>query len=151
MEVILKRNFNKLGYKNDIVKVKDGYALNFLIPRNIAGFATESEKKVAQENIKQGLKKQEKMRNEALDLSKKIEGTTLTFEVNCDKNGEISQAISSVQIVNKLKQQFDFDFHKNSIIFDKKINKLGKYNGVLTIFRDVVANISIEIKKTKSE
>ena len=49
MEVILKRNFNKLGYKNDIVKVKDGYALNFLIPRNIAGFATESEKKVAQE------------------------------------------------------------------------------------------------------
>ena len=75
----------------------------------------------------------------------------MTFEVNCDKNGEISQAISSVQIVNKLKQQFDFDFHKNSIIFDKKINKLGKYNGVLTIFRDVVANISIEIKKTKSE
>lgn len=151
MEVILKRNFNKLGYKNDIVKVKDGYALNFLIPRNIAGFATESEKKVAQENIKQGLKKQEKMRNEALELSKKIEGTTLAFEVNCDKNGEISQAISSVQIVNKLKQQFDFDFHKNSIIFDKKINKLGKYNCVLTIFRDVVANISIEIKKTKSE
>ena len=151
MEVILKRNFNKLGYKNDIVKVKDGYALNFLIPRNIAGFATESEKKVAQENIKQGLKKQEKMRSEALDLSKKIEETTLTFEVNCDKNGEISQAISSVQIVNKLKQQFDFDFHKNSIIFDKKINKLGKYNCVLTIFRDVVANISIEIKKTKSE
>lgn len=151
MEVILKRNFNKLGYKNDIVKVKDGYALNFLIPRNIAGFATESEKKVAQENIKQGLKKQEKMRNEALDLSKKIEETTLTFEVNCDKNGEISQAISSVQIVNKLKQQFDFDFHKNSIIFDKKINKLGKYNCVLTIFRDVVANIFIEIKKTKSE
>ena len=67
MEVILKRNFNKLGYKNDIVKVKSGYALHFLIPRNIAGFATESEKKVAQENIKQGLKKQEKMRNEALD------------------------------------------------------------------------------------
>ena len=62
MEVILKRNFNKLGYKNDIVKVKSGYALHFLIPRNIAGFATESEKKVAQENIKQGLKKQEKMR-----------------------------------------------------------------------------------------
>ena len=151
MEVILKRNFNKLGYKNDIVKVKDGYALNFLIPRNIAGFATESEKKVAQENIKQGLKKQEKMRSEALDLSKKIEETTLTFEVNCDKNGEISQAISSVQIVNKLKQQFDFDFHKNSIIFEKKINKLGKYNCVLTIFRDVVANIFIEIKKTKSE
>ena len=75
----------------------------------------------------------------------------MTFEVNCDKNGEISQAISSVQIVNKLKQQFDFDFHKNSIIFDKKINKLGKYNCVLTIFRDVVANIFIEIKKTKSE
>ena len=151
MEVILKRNFNKLGYKNDIVKVKDGYALNYLIPRNIAGFATESEKKVAQENIKQGLEKQKRMRNEALDLSKKIEGTTLTFEVNCDKNGMISQAISSIQIINKLKQQFDFDFHKNSIIFDEKINKIGKYNCILTIFRDVVANIFIEIKKTKSE
>ena len=153
MEVILKKNFNRLGYKNDIVKVRKGYGLNFLIPRKIADFATDSAKKNAQENVKQSLKKIERLRNEALELSKKLTETPICFEINDEKNVKLSQIVSVTLIINKLKQQFDFDFHKNSIILNKKIGMIGEHSVDVKIFRDIVAKvkIKIELKKIESE
>ena len=71
MEVILKQDIHTLGYKNDIVTVKNGYGRNYLIPSGLAILATESAKKVHAENMKQRAHKEEKIKNEALDIAKK--------------------------------------------------------------------------------
>ncbi|MDI3520747.1 MAG: large subunit ribosomal protein, partial [Anaerophaga sp.] len=74
MEVILKEDVANLGHKNDIVTVRPGYGRNYLIPRGIAILATESAKKVFAENKKQQAHKEEKIRNEALELARQLEG-----------------------------------------------------------------------------
>ena len=89
MEVILKQDLKGLGYKNDIVKVKNGYGRNFLIPQRIAVLATESNKKMQAEEIKQSSFKEQKLRNEATAMAAKFADVTVKVGA---KAGEIGRA-----------------------------------------------------------
>ena len=77
MEIILKQDINNLGYKNEIVTVKDGYARNYLIPNKMAILATERNRKMLAEEIRQQAHKEEKIKNEAMDKAKALEGLKL--------------------------------------------------------------------------
>ena len=77
MEVILKQDMQGLGYKNDLVKVKDGYGRNYLIPNGIALLATESNKRMLAENTKQAAHKAEKIKTAAIDLAAKLGDITV--------------------------------------------------------------------------
>ena len=87
MEIILLEDVNNLGFKNDVVNVKNGYGLNFLIPQGKAILATPSAKKVLAENLKQQAKKLEKIKADAQAKADKLNGVSLTFAVKTSENG----------------------------------------------------------------
>ena len=98
MEIILKQDVANLGHKDDIVKVRNGYAVNYLIPQGMAILATESAKKVLAENIRQRAHKEAKLREEASALAAKINGLTVKLTAKMSSKGKIFGSVGNIQI-----------------------------------------------------
>jgi large subunit ribosomal protein L9 len=145
MEIILKQDINKLGYKDDIVSVKDGYARNFLIPKGMAVCATPSAKKVHQENLKQRSHKEEKLRAEAQANAEKMNGVKLTIGAKTSSKGKIFGSVNTIQIAEALKTEgYDID-RKDITLKDELIKEIGTYTAVIRLHRDVRVEIQFEI------
>jgi large subunit ribosomal protein L9 len=113
MEILLTKNFESLGEKNDIVTVKNGYARNYLIPNGIAILATESVKKMQAETLKQRAHKETKLKDEAEKIAKSIKKATVNVAAKVGENGKIFGSVSSIQLVDTLKSLgFDIDRKK---------------------------------------
>ncbi|MDR0618764.1 MAG: 50S ribosomal protein L9 [Bacteroidales bacterium] len=146
MEIILTQDVAKLGYKNDIVTVKNGYANNFLIPKGMAVMATESLKKVLAENIKQQSFKEEKTRKDAEMKASKIEGLTVRVAAKAGTSGKIFGSVNSIQVAEALKNQHSVEVDRKSIVIDgDSIKEIGIYKAVVTLYRDIKANISLDV------
>lgn len=110
MEVILKKNVNKLGYANEIVKVKPGYGRNFLIPQGYAILATASAKKAHEEILKQKSHKEAKLQSEAQEMADKIAKLELSIQTKAGDNGKIFGSINTIQLAEALKKEgFEVD------------------------------------------
>ena len=110
MELILKEDVINLGYKDDIVKVKDGYGRNYLIPTGKAVIATESAKKVLAENLRQRAHKLAKIKADAEALAAKLEGVSLTIATKVSATGAIYGSVGAIQIAEELaKLGFEID------------------------------------------
>ncbi|HKL09303.1 MAG TPA: 50S ribosomal protein L9 [Bacteroidales bacterium] len=145
MEIILKEDVNKLGHKDDIVNVKDGYARNFLIPNGLAVIATTSAKKMHEENKKQRAHKEEKIKNQALEVAKKLENKTLTIGAKTSSTGKIFGSVNTIQIAEKLNAEgFDID-RKNITITEDQIKEVGKYKASIKLHKEVVVDIELEV------
>ncbi|MDR0711561.1 MAG: 50S ribosomal protein L9 [Prevotellaceae bacterium] len=145
MEIILKQDVANLGSKDDIVKVKNGYANNYLIPYGYATVATESAKKVHAENQRQRAHKLEKVKADADALAAKIEGITLTVGAKASSTGKIFGSVNTIQISEALKAKgFDVD-RKQITINDEQIKALGKYSAEVKLHRDVKVKIDFEV------
>lgn len=147
MEVILKQDVNKLGYKDEIVKVKDGYANNYLIPQGYAIVATSSNKKILAENIKQRTFKEAKLRQDAEEFAaslSKIEG--LRIAAKASESGKIFGSVNTIQISDAIKAQFgiEVDRKKISIVGDA-IKELGTHKVVVSVYKDIKPEISFEV------
>ena len=105
MEVILKKNVDKLGYTNEIVNVKPGYGRNFLIPQGYAILATASAKKAHEEVMRQKAHKETKMLAEAQELATKLEAVTVTIVTKAGENGKIFGSVNTVQLSEALKKE----------------------------------------------
>ena len=103
MEVILIQDVNKLGQKDDIVKIKDGYGRNFLIPKGYAIAATASSKKIHAENMRQRAHKEEKIKAVAQELAAKLENVKLTVGAKASSTGKIFGSVNTIQIAESLK------------------------------------------------
>lgn len=147
MEIILKQDMSNLGYKDDIVKVKDGYANNFLIPQGYAMVATASNKKIIAENLKQRAFKEEKLRKDAETLVAvytKIEG--LKIGAKASENGKIFGSVNAIQLADSIKQQFDIEVDRKRIsIKGDSIKTLGTYKAVISAYKDLKAEIEFEV------
>ena len=99
MEVILKKNVDKLGYANDVVSVKPGYGRNFLIPQGYAILATASAKKAHEDMMKQKYHKETKLVAEAEEIATKIAGLTVTISTKAGENGKIFGSINTIQLI----------------------------------------------------
>ena len=97
MEIILKQDVQNLGHKDDIVKVRNGYALNYLIPQGMAIMATESAKKVHAENMRQRAHKEAKLRDDAQALAAKLEGVQVTVATKVSSTGQIFGSVNNIQ------------------------------------------------------
>ena len=104
MEVILKKNVSKLGYTNDIVKVKPGYGRNFLIPQGYAVLATASAKKAHAEVLKQKSHKEEKLLSEAQGIAEKIGNLEISIATKAGDKGKIFGSINTIQLSDALKK-----------------------------------------------
>ena len=102
MEIILKKDVAKLGLADDIVKVKTGYAVNYLIPQGYAILATPSAKKILAENIRQRAHKEAKLRSDAEALAAKLAGMTVKVAVKVSENGKIYGSVTTMQIADAL-------------------------------------------------
>ncbi len=147
MEIILKQDVNKLGYKDEIVKVKDGYANNYLIPQGYAVVATSSNKKILAENLKQRAFKEEKLRKDAEEYAAslaKVEG--LKIAAKASESGKIFGSVNTIQIADAIKAQFgiDVDRKKISIVGDA-IKEVGNHKVVVSVYKDIKPEISFEV------
>ena len=128
MEVILKQDINRLGNKNDIVTVKPGYANNYLIPQGLATLATESAKKVLAENQKQQAHKEEKLRNDALELAKQIENKEIKIGAKTSTTGKIFGSVNTIQIAEALaKKGITVDRKQITIEWKLTLRQLSRY------------------------
>ena len=125
MEIILKEDVMGLGYKNDIVTVKDGYGRNYLIPTGKAVLASVSAKKMLAEELKQRAHKLEKIKNEALALAEKLGAVSLTIPTKVSATGVIYGSVNSLQIADELKKLgYDID---RKVIDVKDVKEVGSY------------------------
>jgi large subunit ribosomal protein L9 len=145
MEILLTKNFESLGEKNDIVTVKNGYARNYLIPNGIAILATESVKKMQAETLKQRAHKETKLKEEAEKIAKSIQKATVNVAAKVGENGKIFGSVSSIQLVDTLKSLgFDID-RKNVKLSNNNIKSIGKYTANIKLHKEVEVTIDFEV------
>jgi large subunit ribosomal protein L9 len=144
MELILKEDVKNLGYKNDTVIVKPGFARNFLIPQGLAVVATESQKKILAENIRQAAHKLEKVRLDAENLANNIGELTLTLTTRAGESGKIFGKITSLQVADALKAR-GYDVDRKRIDCTEEIKNLGTYTVNLNLHREVKHSVIVNV------
>jgi large subunit ribosomal protein L9 len=145
MQVILKKDVENLGYANDLVKVREGYARNYLLPRGLATVATPSEQKQLAETLKQRAHKLTKIKADAEALAGSVEGKSLKIGAKVGEKGRIFGSVNTIMIADALKA-LGFEVDRKSIkIKGEAIKSVGKYEAEVAFHRDVVRTIPFEV------
>ncbi len=145
MEVILKSDIKNLGEKNEIVKVKNGYGLNFLIPKGFAVLATEPAKKMHAENIKQQSYKEGLRATEIRKIADKLQSLSLKISAKMGESGKLFGSITNIQVAEALKKLgHEIDRHMITIEPDH-IKTLGSFTAELNLHKDVKVNVPFEV------
>ena len=143
MKVILKEDVKKLGFKDDVCVVKDGYGRNFLIPRGKAVLATPSAIKMLEEDLRQATFKQERIKQEAAAMSEKMNDLTITIGTKAGSNGKIFGSVTTIQVAQALKD-LGYDVDRRRIVVDD-IKMLGEYKATVNLHREVSVEININV------
>lgn len=145
MEIILKQDIPNLGNKDDIVKVKGGYARNFLIPTGMAIIANVTNRKVHEEILRQRAHKEAKLRENAEKQAESLTGVELKVGAKTSSTGKIFGSVNNIQIAEALTAKgFEVD-RKNITIPGDLIKEIGTYKAVVKLYKDIKAEISFEV------
>lgn len=145
MEIILKQEVQNLGSKNEIVKVKPGYARNYLIPQGLATIATESARKILAENLKQRAHKEAKILEEARATADALSKATITVGAKAGENGKIFGSVNTIQIADAIaKLGFKVDRKAISTKLDH-IKDLGQYKASIKLHKEVMVEVDFEV------
>ena len=144
MEIILIEDVQNLGYKDDVVTVKDGYGRNFLIPQKKAILATPSAKKVLAENLKQRKHKLEKIKKSAEDIAEKLKDVALTIGAKTSSTGTIFGSVNSVQIAEAL-DKAGFVIDRKVVVIKEPIKEVGNYKVTLKLHKEISVEIPVEV------
>jgi large subunit ribosomal protein L9 len=144
MEVILKEDILNLGYKDDVVNVRKGYARNFLIPQGKAIIASESAKKVLAENQKQRAHKIAQIKSDAEALASKMEGVTITIGAKTSSTGTIFGSVTNIQIAEALLEK-GFEIDRKVIVIKDQVKEVGNYTAVARLHKEVSVDIPFEV------
>jgi large subunit ribosomal protein L9 len=146
MEIILLQDVPKLGQKDDLVKVKNGFGRNYLIPQGLAIAATTSSKKVHAENLRQRAHKEEKIKIEAQALADKLSTLKLVVGAKTSSSGKIFGSVNTIQIAEALKEK-GFEIDRRSITLQEdQIKEIGNYKATIKLHREVKVEVDFEIK-----
>ncbi len=151
MKVILKTDVEKLGKRNDIVQVKNGYAQNFLIPTQRAVVASEralNQAKIAREAEEYNLNVE---REKATRLAGEIDGKFVRVELLMGKNGKSYGSVTAMNVSDAIKQQFNLDVDKKKIVLPEDINDAGMHDCKIKFFADIVASITVNVASAAAE
>lgn len=145
MEVILTKDVQNLGYQNDVVKVKNGYGRNYLIPQGFAILGTESNKKSLTETLKQKSFKEQKLRDAAEKTAKDLSGVAIKVGAKAGESGKIFGSVNVIQIADAIKKLgFEVD-RKNITIAEDHIKALGKYSAKIKLYKDIHVDIEFDV------
>ena len=145
MEIILKEDIEKLGYKDDLVAVKPGYARNFLIPNGLAIIATPSEKKVREENLKQRAHKEDKMKEEGGKIAEALSKITLKIGAKVGEAGKIFGSVNTIQVADALEAAGFTVERKRITIKDEPIREVGIYEADVVLHKEITQTVKFEV------
>ena len=146
MKIILKQDIAKLGFTNDVIEVKNGYARNYLIPKGYAIQATEQNIKILNEVLKQKAHKAEKIKNDAEAIAAQLEGVSLKIGAKVGTSGKIFGSVNAMQVADALKDQAGIEIDRKKIIVDgENIKEVGEYTATINLHREVKAEIKFEV------
>lgn len=143
VEIILKQDVANLGLKDDIVEVKNGYALNYLIPQGFAIMATPSAKKVHAENLRQRAHKEARIRQDAEALAARLAELQLRIAAKASENGKIFGSVGNIQIAEALAAA-GVEVDRKDIELEP-IKELGSYEATVKCYRDIKGTVKFEV------
>jgi large subunit ribosomal protein L9 len=146
MEVILRQDIDKLGSRGQVIRVAAGYARNFLLPRKLAFAATESNKKIVEQERQAHVRKEAKLQGEAQELSKLLEGVSVTITQKAGENDQLFGSVTSKDVADALAAK-DFAIDRRKIQLDEPIKQLGEFKVPVRLFKDVTAQVTVIVAK----
>ena len=144
MEIILKTDIKGIVYKNDLVEVKPGYGRNYLIPQGFAVLATDSNKKILAENIKQAAHKAEKIKTEAENIAARLAEVTLEIKAKIGDSGKIFGKVTTLQISDALATQ-GFDIDRKKIAITVPVEGAGEFTADVDLHREVKTKVKFVV------
>ncbi len=146
MDVILREDVDKLGTRGQLVKVSPGYARNFLLPKRLAVAATESNKKIVEQERQAHLRKEAKLVADATELGKMMTDVSVTIAQKAGENDQLFGSVTSKDIAEALEKQ-GYTIERRKIALDEPIRTLGDYKVPLRLHRDVSTEIAVHVVK----
>jgi len=146
MEVILREEIETLGRRGDVVKVAAGYARNFLLPKRKAVMATESNKKIVEQEKQAHLRRETKVIADAQDLAKLISGVALTIAQKAGENEQLFGSVTAGDIAASL-EKLGYNIERRNIHLENPIKQLGEYKVAVKLHREVSVEIPVSVVK----
>ena len=152
MEIILKQDVQNLGYKDDIVTVKNGYGANYLIPQGYAIMATPTAKKIHAENLRQRAQKEAKIRQDAEALAASLEGLVVKVPAKVSSNGKVFGSVGTIQVAEAL-AALGKEIDRRNITFTdgENLKELGVFQAEAKCYRDIKAAFQVEVVAAEDE
>lgn len=145
MKIILNQDVKHLGYKDDVVTVKNGYGRNYLIPQGMAKLATPSATKVLQEEIKQRAFKQDKLKKDAETLSQQLENVSISLKTKTGTSGKIFGSITTLNVANALKEK-GFEVDRRKIVLNEEIKTVGNFKATINLYKEISSEIDVVVE-----
>ena len=149
MELILKEDVQNLGFKDDLVNVKNGYGRNYLIPQGLATMATSSAKKVLAENLKQRAHKEKKIVDAANKTAEALKSLELKISAKTGAGDKLFGSVGSIDLAAALEKEGHAIDKKYISILGGTIKRTGASNAQIRLHRDVIVDFSFEVVGTK--
>ena len=146
MKVLLREEYKGLGEAGSVVKVKDGFARNFLIPRGIAYLATEQNQKRYENDLKQQSWRVERDKHKAEELAKTLENVSCTISVQVGEEDKLFGSVTAQNIADNLAEQ-GYKIDRRKIQLDEPIKSLGIYSVAIKLHQDVDASVKVWVVK----
>jgi large subunit ribosomal protein L9 len=145
MEVILREDVDKLGTRGTLVKVADGFARNFLLPKRLAVAATESNKKIVEQERDAHVRREAKAQGEAQDLARLLTNTEVKFRQRVGENDHLFGSVTAKDIADALEAQ-RFHIDRRKVILDEPIRTLGEFQVTLRLHREVSVPLKVIVE-----
>jgi large subunit ribosomal protein L9 len=145
MEVILREDVEKVGARGALVRVADGYARNFLLPKRLAVPATDSNKKIVEQEREAYVRREAKDVSESEDLAKLLTGVTLTFRHKVGENNHLFGSVTAKDIADALEAR-KFHVERRKVQLEEPIRTVGEYEIAVRLHRDVTTHIKVVVE-----
>ena len=144
MDVILREDIDNLGARGQVVHVAAGYARNFLLPKRLAVAATESNKKIVEQERQAHLRKEAKLQTEAEDLGKMLGGVAITISQKAGENDQLFGSVTAKDIADALEKQH-FTIDRRKIQLEEPIKQLGEHKLAVRLHRNVTVEVTVNV------
>jgi large subunit ribosomal protein L9 len=145
MEVILREDVEKVGTRGAVVKVADGYARNFLLPKRLAVAATDSNKKIVEQEREAYLRREAKVKSDAESLAQLMQNVTVTLRHRVGENNHLFGSVTAKDIAEALEAQ-KFNIERRKIHLDEPIRTVGEHKVPVRLYRDVTVDVTVIVE-----
>ena len=146
MEVILREDIERVGTRGQVVKVANGYARNFLLPKRLAVAATDANRKIVEQERQAHLRREAKQKSEAEDLSKMLSGVTVTIAQKAGENDQLFGSVTAKDVADALAQK-NYTIDRRKVQLEEPIKQLGEFKVPVRLHRDVIAEVTVQVVK----